>query len=414
MDPTDRPEDALRIVTVNSHQAYLHLLGGLPHRFTVVDHGLPAAPCPWDPRVRPLPRAWRTASLSEAGLFGRNRPFDVGLAHNVTDLLALRELCDRLVLLVHCSLAGRIAYEGSRVPPREFAALVARYLAAVPAELVFVSELKRRSWAGLDGAVIDHGIPADAYRDWTGEQPLVLRVANLQKRREVLLHHALQQEALRGIPNRLVGVNPELAGAEPASDWDDLRRAYREARCFLVTNHPVLEDGYNLATLEAMATGMPVVTTPHPTSPVRHGWEGLVAEDAAGLRAHVSRLLLDRDYAARLGAQARLTALRQFPYAPFLAAWDRLLRRVATAPRDYSPIATATPGKPILSDPPRSSVDRQAPRLQVIRGGRPEARGHASRSPRPAGATLRTVVPVLTDPPEDDGPSTRGDGERRP
>lgn len=391
----------LRVVTINSHQPYLHLLGPLPYRLTVVERGMPGLPCPWDPRVRPLPPRARLADYEEALRAARRRPFDVGVAHSVTDLLALRALSDRLVLVLHCTLAGRIAYEGSGVAPAAFAAAVGQYLARVPARVVFISELKRRSWRGLPGVVIPPGLSAADYQGWTGGTPAVLRVANLQRRRDVLLNHSLQQAALAGVPNRLLGCNPDVPGSAPAASWDDLRAAYRDHRCFLVTNHREFEDGYNLAVLEAMLTGMPVVTTPHPTSPVRHGEEGLVGETADELRAHVTRLLHDHALASRLGAQARRTAQELFPQAPFLTAWDRLLREAADRPtpgldwdESAATAATAAPDRTAASPAPIAQSVPDRPRLSLIRGqaGAPLAAGTAAARD---GGAARAAAPVL-------------------
>ncbi len=371
-DAGDSPP--LRIVTVNSHQPYLHLLAGLRHAFTVVDHGLRGFGCRWQESVRPRPPHFATVGLTDASLRARERPFDVGLAHNVTDLLVLKELCPRLVLLVHGTLEGRVANERSQVSPAAFLATTRRYLELVPAQAVYISPLKARSWRGLPGQVIPHGLPADQYQGWNGELPAVLRVANMQRARDVLLGHALQQEVLRGLPSRLVGWNPDVPGAAPARDWEDLKSCYRRHRCFLISNQAPLEDGFNLALLEAMATGMPVVSTPHPTSPVRHGENGLVGETRAELRDHLTRLLQDRDLARELGARARATVLEEFPYSAFLAAWDRLLRQVA-AEKTPAGEMRASAAVEKAADPPR-------PQLKLLRGGAPVPVAGPTR-PRP-------------------------------
>jgi hypothetical protein len=353
MDHAQGEQDLrLRILTINSHQPYLHLLGGLSHRFTVIDRGLKGFSCRWDSQVRPLPPLFTRASLSEAAAEAAQKPFDVALAHNVTDLLTLKELCPRLVMLFHCTLTGRVAYERSHVQPAEFAARIADLLGHIPVQVVFITRLKADSWPGITGRIIEPGIPLDAYQGYRGSFPAVLRVANLQKRRNALLNHSLQQRVLRGVATTLLGYNPDVPHSRLAGSWDELRQAYRDFRCFLITNHAELEDGFNLALLEAMATGMPAVTTPHPTSPVQHGYNGLVGETDQQLRQHVSRLIHERDWALNLGTRARQTVAEQFPYAPFLQKWDRLFREVAQSsvrqstqqfPRPHSDRARTTP-----------------------------------------------------------------------
>jgi len=73
---------------------------------------------------------------------------------------------------------------------------------------------------------------------------------------------------------------------------------------------PSLAEGMALAALEAMACGIPVVTTAAAGSPVRQGIEGfLVPErDPQALADRVQQLLDDRALRSRLGAAARQRA----------------------------------------------------------------------------------------------------------
>lgn len=379
------PVDRLRVVTINSHQPYLHLLSALACDFVVVDTGLSAGTCRWDGRVRPLPARFRTVSLAEATVEAGQKGFDVALAHNVTDLLALKDLCDHRVLIIHSTLAGRIAYESSQTDPADFARVVCRYLEHVPAQVVFISKLKAESWLGLPGTVIVHGIPVEEYGGYTGEHPAVLRVANLQRQRDVLLNHTLQQVVLHGIPTTLYGWNPDVPGAAVAGCWEELKAAYCRFRCFLLTNRAPLEDGYNLALLEAMASGMPAVTTPHPTSPIRHYENGLVGEDADLLREHITRLLHDRDLAIKLGAEACRTVREVFPQDTFLNRWEHLLQRVA----DGETVADARSGADRdlvtgtgVTGPAHQPQIRSRPHLTLVPGS---GRAPVSSPPRSPG-----------------------------
>lgn len=375
----------LRIVTVNSHQPYVHLLGGLPHSITVVDRGLAGGACPWQEGIRPLPVNCRCVDWHEAAIEASHAPFDVALAHSVTDLLALRDLSPHRILLVQRTLAGQIAHERSPLSLHAFAALVMRYLESTPAHVVYVSESKRMSWAPLEGEVQVPGVPDDAYAGYSGERPIVLRVASLLSEPGDVLGHDLQQDVVRGVPNTLLGFNPGVAGARRAASWDELRTAYRTHRLLLVTQHPQLEDGHNLAVIEAMMTGMPVVTTPHPTTPISHEWDGLIGADARQLRQHVERLLQDRDLALRLGCRARATAQEKFAFSPFLAGWDERLRGAVTRPREV--IAARYPERRSQSAVSGQVAAARRPALRLVRGG-----GGGSAAPGPvANPALRAV-----------------------
>src|SRR5690606_3724519 len=88
-------------------------------------------------------------------------------------------------------------------------------------------------------------------------------------------------------------------------------------RFYVHTADPELEDGYNLAMLEAMACGLPVVGCCHPTSPIEHGISGFLDDDPAALATFARRLLDEPELAARMGAAARATVERLFPPTAF-------------------------------------------------------------------------------------------------
>ena len=69
--------------------------------------------------------------------------------------------------------------------------------------------------------------------------------------------------------------------------------------------------------LEAMATGMPVVTLPNPTSPIEDGVNGFVSDDPARLRDGVMELLEDGRKAALLGTAAGRQRSNGFPSSVF-------------------------------------------------------------------------------------------------
>jgi glycosyltransferase involved in cell wall biosynthesis len=116
-----------------------------------------------------------------------------------------------------------------------------------------------------------------------------------------------------------LGNEVTLAGA---CTQKELRRAFRRAALFALT--PCVtddgdRDGIPVAILEAMACGLPVVTTTVAGIPeaVIHGQTGLLAEphDVPSIAEHLAALLADEPRRRRLGLQARRTVADLFDAA---------------------------------------------------------------------------------------------------
>lgn len=85
-------------------------------------------------------------------------------------------------------------------------------------------------------------------------------------------------------------------------------RAYQEADLFVF---PSIEEGSALVTYEAMACGLPVVTTPNAGAVVQDGIEGFIvpARDVEALAARMEQLRADERLRNELGQAARARAL---------------------------------------------------------------------------------------------------------
>ena len=67
-----------------------------------------------------------------------------------------------------------------------------------------------------------------------------------------------------------------------------------------------------MATLEAMAAGMPVLGNRHPTSPVLHGISGFLSDDDDELLSYAKMLIADQDLAVRMGEEAYKIIVKRF------------------------------------------------------------------------------------------------------
>jgi glycosyltransferase involved in cell wall biosynthesis len=103
---------------------------------------------------------------------------------------------------------------------------------------------------------------------------------------------------------------------------------FRRADVFVL---PTLCEGMAIAHLEAMACGVPVITTPNCGSVVRDGVDGFIVQirDAAAIADKVELLLTDRGLRARMGRSARERA-KEFTWARYgerlIDALDALAR----------------------------------------------------------------------------------------
>ena len=106
-------------------------------------------------------------------------------------------------------------------------------------------------------------------------------------------------------------------------DWDHLKRILQAHRFHVHTADPVLEAGHNMATVEAMAAGLPVIGNRHPTSPIKHGISGFLSDDPEKLRHYAQMLLEDPGLARLMGQQARKTVAERFALTRFRHAFLR-------------------------------------------------------------------------------------------
>jgi glycosyltransferase involved in cell wall biosynthesis len=105
-----------------------------------------------------------------------------------------------------------------------------------------------------------------------------------------------------------------------------------------VAVHPSLSEALSNAVLESMAAGIPVVATRVGGTPeiIEDGVTGLLVppRDSSALAQTISRLLLDRDLAARVGQAGRRRIMEHFSLARMVRETERLYAdRLAQTPR---------------------------------------------------------------------------------
>lgn len=276
----------------------------------------------WDEAMRPIPPNARIVTLEEA--IAAPDPYDCVIAHNLSDLLDAKPIVAPRLFVIHGTLDGVMLEQSSRTRPDEFLRAVSRYISMLGAHVMAVSLLKGKSWGFADD-VVPFCADVNDYLPYRGDCPCGLRVANDLIRKKRTLLWDFHEEAFAGLPVKLVGRNDEMPEVMPARDWQHLKEMFSAHRFFIHTAEPRLEDGYNMATLEAMAAGLPVLGNRHPTSPVEHGVSGFLSDDPIVLKGYARRLLEDRDLAVRMGREARKAVAEKFSPAKFKKGLERSL-----------------------------------------------------------------------------------------
>jgi glycosyltransferase involved in cell wall biosynthesis len=309
-----------RILTFNFHEPYLCLMAKTGLRFDVGHYAKGMLARNWNTAYRsPGPnlnllteREWRERLAADA--------YDVIIAHNEMNALDVARAHGAKLLVMH----NRRTFLNTSVtsdegnPIEALESLLDRLQNYF--EFVFISESKQDDY-GYPGRIIPPGIDVEEMGGYVGDERRVLRVGNMMRTRNLMFDVDFQETVCKGLPCRVAGADPFIPEARCTESFEDLLRLYRHHRCLLHVSRDGFEDGYNLATLEAMACGMPVVTLSNWTSPIRDGVDGYASYDPVVLHQRLALLLDNLDLAREIGARGRETVARKFPIADFCEKW---------------------------------------------------------------------------------------------
>ena len=328
-EPAARRAKVETLLVFNCHESWVYQLGVLGYNLDIII-GLKGQYIEtWDEQMRPIPPNSRLITLPEAQQSQTN--YYCIITHNITDLLDIKQRPEPRILVIHSTLEGRALEEGSDVNPQAMKEMLIKYLKLIGGHAIAISDLKGKSWDFTED-IIPCAVEADDYPPFSGEKSCGLRICNFIENRKKILLWDFYEKVFEGIPVRLVGHNPNIPGVRAANGWDHLKRIMQSHRFYIHTANPELEDGYNMASLEAMAAGMPVLGNRHPTSPIEHGVSGFLSDEPAELRKYANMLLEDKVLATMMGQEARKTVIERFSMARFKEAF---LKSIETARKKW-------------------------------------------------------------------------------
>lgn len=317
-----------RILTFNFHEPYLCMMAatGLPFDIGLYESGAFARV--WQQSFRPAPENLTFVPEAEWRQRVKSGYYDVVIAQNETNAIDAADGDAGRLLICH----NRRTFLKSTIHD-DTGDGVAKYDQLLEElrhfyDFVFISESKRADY-GISGRVILPGIDVDAWGGYEGGTRCIMRVGNTMRQRDRMFDVDFQEACCAGLPNRVVGTNPLIPGSVPTTSLEDLKAIYRDNRCLLHVSREDYEDGYNLAMLEAMACGMPVVSLSNPTSPITHEVDGFHSYDAGELHGYLQQLLDDPALARTIGARGRKTVAETFPMSRFVEQWREAIFEAA-------------------------------------------------------------------------------------
>ncbi|MZH02522.1 MAG: glycosyltransferase, partial [Nitrospinae bacterium] len=315
----------LKILSFNWHEPYLCLMAQMGHEFLIVEPEIaPGHYRRWDENMRPVPENVRLITNEIAHEMLEQGELDLIIAHNLKDLIGVKDYSLPKISVFHNCLSTEIKLGKDRVNQKEYLEQIDSLLQDV--NKVFISEKKRQDW-GLEGELILPGLDVSEYGGYRGGKESVLQVGNLLQERDLMMGYTLSQEIVGEHPLTTLGINPNISSSRLSEGFEDLLENFRSCRVFINTTVDEYEDGYNLSMLEAMATGMPVVSSWNKSSPIEDGKNGYISKDPKYLNQRIDFLLKNPEEARRIGENARKTVQEKFPLNRFIQSWQKVIQQ---------------------------------------------------------------------------------------
>ena len=340
-----------RLLVFNCHEAWVYQLSVLGYELDIIVGLKNQYKKSWDEQMRPIPPGSRLISLREA--LQSETTYYCIITHNITDLLDIKARNEPRLMVIHSTIEGRLLEEKSDIEPEKMKGTLHKYISLIGGYVVAVSELKGKSWGftenvpesdkerlGYPADIVPFCADPDDYLPYSGHKACGLRICNFIESRKKILLWDFHKQSFDGLPVKLVGYNPNMSGVTAANNWDELKEILQSHRFYIHTAEPRFEDGYNMATIEAMAAGLPVLGNRHPCSPINHGVSGFLSDNPNQLRKYAQMLLEDRDLAIKMGREGQKTVCEHFSKERFKRGF---LQSIETAHRK-SKAGVANPG----------------------------------------------------------------------
>jgi hypothetical protein len=204
-----------------------------------------------------------------------------------------------------------------------------------------VMESNIPEFAGADDTIYFSEDPNE-FKDWTGDRPQILTVAQSFKRRGEHLGFSIFDKATSGFNRMAIGTDNEDLNDIPGGQrtYHELKEELRHSRCFFY--YGTQPAPYTLTFIEAFMTGVPIVAVGTQLRKSGHyswqqyeipqiienGVNGYVCESVDKMRNTFKLLLEDKMAAETISVRARNTALKVFDRKLAKDKWTTFLKNL--------------------------------------------------------------------------------------
>jgi glycosyltransferase involved in cell wall biosynthesis len=326
----------MNILTHPVHTGYQFDLAATGHEFYSL--ALPGSDeVFWDHNSRPKPKNYhQLLTLNEAPV-----RFDLALIHYDLGYQRLRHEKLPMIFKEHCLRAPFNV-------PTEWLNSITYYC--------FSSQIAAERWIvppeyASRKVVIGMGMNLEIYGGYSGNGGDVLVVGqHIPARGNEKGYENLMRLASKFRITVVGRENQGIPGAVgPAGDYGQLLQLYRTHRVFLNPSHLL-----GMSTLEAMATGLPVVSFSMLNSDIiQSGFNGFLVNDIEEAGVVLKRLLEDGNLARRIGRNARSTVKERFRHDLFQQRWNALFRKAVF---EYHSVAVDLPSNSVTDEAAGSAI----------------------------------------------------------
>lgn len=324
----------LKILTFNHHESFLTSIAKTGFDFDVVEQK-GSLNLSWNPASPLRPHNMNPVSFDDE-LKSRLKSgyYDVVLCHTIKNLIWMMPYKNsRYIFVAHIHLFQQSILEKLKAFVKKF--IFNRFSSSRPCKLIAVTRNKVHSW-NVGGDVIvnvpsnikpansDSFTPNATPPSESTVHPVIFVSNQMEKRGDEAGYKVIQFLSTK-IQMTVIGNNPGFPGGVIPDTYESFQCSFRKGLVYVFPVRPPYDE-FNLAMLEAMKLGMPVVCFQHPLSPIIHNVNGLVANSYDQMLRQLKFLVGNPGERKRLGEAAKITIAEHFSESVFVQSWIKAIQ----------------------------------------------------------------------------------------